>query len=883
MGSSQTIKENKEAIIWLDKNVFNKENKITYEAYEKKLENFNFLCFTSVSSLISFIEKNRSYFEFRLFYIVVSGRLAEEYYNEYVKITEKYNISAASIVYCYNQKYHEKKPYFKDKFLNSGGITCDFEQVVNYILKDECNWGNIHQNYKKYIPEKSNFGDVFIYMNTSKEYEIALPILIGNTINSSLIEKGEIKKFQELLLSRYNNSYSQKYLQLIKPSGNKNMEIPLHILSKFFVKFYTSESNDGNNFYKKLNLDLTNNKFDEYHPFIFLMYDSLNKGYLKSYNKKLYRGGKILKTEFDKIIANKNICENKNEKLFYFSKNFLSFSKIESVAENFIFINNYNNNGNTINVEFIIEKCKNEKYFITNIDIESLSSIKTEREVLILPLTCFEVVKIGEEEIYGNIKYRKIYLSYLDKYLDKITEKINDLNSKPDKTAIDDFFTKSMNSKFGKDVITCYDKKQKLSINYCKMLRASPDNNYFLSIIGTNFFSKIIGNSKEQIGAHLDDEVPYFLEEYNKGANEKSNIIKYFEKTNKNFKELDVQLLDNSYSIGFVLGNFLANLESFSKAPTSAKAFSLASLALGCGLPLIKMIPKIKFIIGRNIGNSGLNIGMISNGLNILWGIGVGAISIFKFHFEHHKRWKLTGLYTLKLVLKTGISVGFSILGTLACKSFCFGILFFIGGPVSPFLTIIFGLLYGVLFGAMGNYVGNKLADKIFGEDEFYLSSANLYYKYIPEKYRKRGNNPHLKWNKTYLCADVKSYIIECIINDVDTAMRVINIPNNIFELEECLGYELNQNYNINELYSDDSTDDDEDENKFIKKRLKQGKKYAGDLVIPYKGIDENAYKIDFIIYGINREKITSKEWSNYRDKESKEKLILSGFVLSVY
>ena len=113
--------------------------------------------------------------------------------------------------------------------------------------------------------------------------------------------------------------------------------------------------------------------------------------------------------------------------------------------------------------------------------------------------------------------------------------------------------------------------------------------------------------------------------------------------------------------------------------------------------------------------------------------------------------------------------------------------------------------------------------------------------------------------------------------------MRVINIPNDVFELEECLGYEINQNYHINEFYSEDITDVDEDGKKFISKKLKHGKKYAGDLVILYKGIDENAYKIDFIIYGINREKISSKEWSICRDKESKEKLILAGFVLSVY
>ncbi len=40
-------------------------------------------------------------------------------------------------------------------------------------------------------------------------------------------------------------------------------------------------------------------------------YDSLNKGYLKSYNGKLYRGGKLLKSEVKKF-SEKNKCTNIN-------------------------------------------------------------------------------------------------------------------------------------------------------------------------------------------------------------------------------------------------------------------------------------------------------------------------------------------------------------------------------------------------------------------------------------------------------------------------------------------------------------------------------------------------------------------------------------------
>lgn len=122
-------------------------------------------------------------------------------------------------------------------------------------------------------------------------------------------------------------------------------------------------------------------------------------------------------------------------------------------------------------------------------------------------------------------------------------------------------------------------------------LKATPDNNYFLSIISSNLYSKekIGAYLKDQIGAHLDDEIPNFIEEY-KGSNQNKNennsesnsIVKFFD---KQLKEEYIQLIDNSCSSGFCLGSFLASYESFKKSPTIDKIFSLASLSLGCGLP----------------------------------------------------------------------------------------------------------------------------------------------------------------------------------------------------------------------------------------------------------------------------------------------------------
>lgn len=132
MGNDITLDTNKETIIWIDANIYNFENKNTYEQYNSKFKKFNFIRFSSVSKAINYITRN-SYFEFRLIYAIVSGKLAEEFFNEYVKISEKKNIVIATSVYCFNQKYHETKPYFKDLFLNTGGITFIFDDIVDYI------------------------------------------------------------------------------------------------------------------------------------------------------------------------------------------------------------------------------------------------------------------------------------------------------------------------------------------------------------------------------------------------------------------------------------------------------------------------------------------------------------------------------------------------------------------------------------------------------------------------------------------------------------------------------------------------------------------------------------------------------------------------------
>jgi len=878
------IENEKDTIIWIDSNIYNSENEDTYKIYLPKLKNFNFFRFDSVKSAINFISNNK-YFEYRLSYAVVSGRLAEEFFNSYVKISEEKNIILATSVYCLKQKYHEQKPYFKDTFLNTGGITIIFDKIINYILKDECGWSSIKSI--PYKPDKVSYGDVFTTINYQNKYELALPILIGTLINASLIEKDEIFKFQNLLLSRYYNEKKNSTNYLIKPSGNKNMDIPIHLLTKFFVRLYTCENPK---FYRDLNKDLCNGKFDDYHPYIFLLYNGLNKGILKPYKEgELSRGGRLSINEYNKMkYTFEQTKKDKSLKSIYYARNFLSFSKSQKTAFKFL---------KTVpiglkKILFVLQKPQNKDFFISNLDIGSYSVYgNNEEEVLFLPLSCFEIIDIHEEK-ESNLEYSVVKLRYLENYkkdIDSEIEKIkNDKNDEKAQKKIDEFFENSLYSKFGKDVQKYYDKKNKISIKYCQMIEASPDNNYFLNIIGSGLIDKInqlIYNGGNEAIIQVDKEKD---KEKDKERNKERNdamihVDDEIPNTISKSKEcLNYKQFDQGYSIGICLGNFIYNFESFMKAPNSTKLKHLSSLALAVGLPTIKLIPgQMEHYIQQifSFCNQSIGISTISNGLNILFALYLECTQIFSFYTKH--KLNITCYFAMKRVLKLGAGVGCSLLGDFLGKLALHRIKVFFGVTLSPMTTIVIGLLTGAAAGYIGTgtMATDKLGDKVFGKDEFVLTSSHLYYKYIPTKYRKKYCNPNLKWNKTYLCNNVKSYIIECIINETEIIMLMMNIPNDVYEIDESLEFESKKDINDdNEDNKSESTDFSEDVENIAK--IFKNEKFVGDLIIPYKGIKENCYAINFIIYGINKEKINYEEWSRAKDDG---KIIETVFNLSVY
>ena len=155
---------------------------------------------------------------------------------------------------------------------------------------------------------------------------------------------------------------------------------------------------------------------------------------------------------------------------------------------------------------------------------------------------------------------------------------------------------------------------------------------------------------------------------------------------------------------------------------------------------------------------------------------------------------------------------------------------------LSPYVAFIPTLL--PLFVGIG-YAGFRGYNLYYKALE--LKSDSLYSKYIPEKYRKEKIFPSFTWKN--VSSEAKSFIIELIEDDVNKKWQIINIPK--------YSNKIIENDDINE-----------------------------ETIIEYKGISFNASCALFILYEINKEKITLEEMNA---PEKMKNLVINMAFLEVY
>lgn len=444
MGSNQSsilkIENDLPNIFWYDENLYTDDNQGNLSLFKQELMTYNFFEFNSIEILFQVFEYNLEKLSFNLFYVIVSGSSSDKFYVEYTKFAKKFGILACTIVYCINVDKYKNKPYFLDTYLNPGKVNFSPQAIINFIKTDQIGFKLLDKDPPEqfYSPVEANFGDSFSIGNSISD--ICYPILLSQIIDRTLIDEKELKDFQNFLLKYY-----PWHKKLIKPSKDKDIEVPLDITAKYLIKLYTEENPDRYEntlpFYKNLNIDLTNENYNIYIPYVVLFYDYIKNHPEYSYSGKLYRGSLLSKKEFGKI--QKYIEDKRNGKYkgkestgFYYSKSFLSFSKDEEIT-NRDFIKKPNN-PNLISAKFIINELnQNEKgkenLFTQNLDMEKFSKYD-EKENLFPPFSCFEIVDLGDEIVTNGknerVPTKIIYLDYLNKYTRDLEKKLKRISKK---------------------------------------------------------------------------------------------------------------------------------------------------------------------------------------------------------------------------------------------------------------------------------------------------------------------------------------------------------------------------------------------------------------------------------------------------------------------
>ena len=389
-------------IIWVNSDAKNEEQ----QKFLKELEPIWYLkikSFKNIKEAIDYIK----IIEFVETKIIVNGELYIEFINHFINNLNELNVIPKIIIFTKQKdlfiNYHKQyEKIINNPFYNFDGIKTTFEEIKQFLISP--------QNNKKPITDEDNIQMTFEYID--KIEKLALPLFYKSLIE--LTPDENIDKYTKYIYEKYsNNKYMKELFDQIKSLKN----IPIELLSKYYIRAYTIESN----FYKDINKDLGFKKKESHLSFIKALYEgSKLKSLPLASNNILYRGSKISKSEIEKI---KYYLKNKIKDLpaaIVFSNSFLSFSKDKNVAEGFL--NKINVNNKISKVLYILEKDDNIDYSLSShSDIEKISFYPNEKEVLFFPFSSFEIKNIKENIINGEKSY-VINLLYLGKYL-KETEK----------------------------------------------------------------------------------------------------------------------------------------------------------------------------------------------------------------------------------------------------------------------------------------------------------------------------------------------------------------------------------------------------------------------------------------------------------------------------
>ena len=430
-----------QTIFWIDQDINNKENLNHQKYFKGNIGTYNLKVFNNIQDFSDIIKT----IKFKVIFVLISGSLYADYYMYLKNIKNELTNNLINIIFTSSNfkkillneepnKYNIKQEILNsinDSYYNLGGVASKKEEVVNYIksflgLKYE-----IGLNYQDAL--------TFEVIDMNNYEQLIFPSFYGKIeMKENIIDDEDIEDFNNILIQKHD--YTVKGISELITLYKKIGKIPLEILTKYWIRYYTSESS----FYSVMNAQFMKNDYKNYEPFVKALYKGLEKKFLKSKNDvPLYRCQCISKIELENI--EKALVNKKRIQIY--SRAFLSFSINKNISLRFL---KKIEDEKLIPVLLIIDKKEDGEIFASNADIRQYS-VYNEEEILFFPFSSFIIEEKIEEQIIKGIKTKIIKLNYLGKYEKEIKLKISEtLDNNID---LNDIIGVDKNWKYSNDVL----------------------------------------------------------------------------------------------------------------------------------------------------------------------------------------------------------------------------------------------------------------------------------------------------------------------------------------------------------------------------------------------------------------------------------------------
>ena len=414
-------------LIWFDENIYNENNKILFNKLKNNFPNLKGFQSLDEGFVNFYQNSNRDY---NIILVVVSGKLFGRYVkkinenlNRIINIpytfiftsTNFKNILLNSLYDTYHILSFDTKVNVNNGFYNPGGVYDCFENLLRKI-RALCKKMSLTNKINHRLEDKLNYEGLLTFEYLQSKEDLLAPSLYKDIIINEKITEDDCERFHNFILS-----FNDENLTKLIKNLNFFKYIPYEILSKYWARCYTMESN----FYKVLNNNLMKSKLTpNFKTFIKMLYKGVEINSLNSYHGKyLYRGAVINKKEIKKI--NEYIKVGKLSHVVVFSKAFLSFSEDKIKALNFC--------GTSDNTKYgCLYILENNKFNLheSNANIQNISVFSDEKEILFFPGSSFIIKKIKklndkkiEITLNYNGKFKEKYWNYNNQTINNIVNK----------------------------------------------------------------------------------------------------------------------------------------------------------------------------------------------------------------------------------------------------------------------------------------------------------------------------------------------------------------------------------------------------------------------------------------------------------------------------